>query len=114
MRAPVCREGYFTPEIAKRHYVGATFDVARAEAVVREEDHRTNLLRAVRILPGVLDEAKLTVRSGWAGVRCVSRDRLPVTGPLDSGLFCCIALGSRGFSWAPLAAEVLSSFVADA
>ncbi|WP_225783222.1 FAD-dependent 5-carboxymethylaminomethyl-2-thiouridine(34) oxidoreductase MnmC [Xenophilus sp. Marseille-Q4582] len=48
----------------------------------------------------------------WAGVRCASADRRPLVGPLDParpGLWACTALGSRGLSFAALAAELLAA-----
>jgi len=112
--APVCRDGYVTPQVGKYHYVGATFDKRRSDAVIENSDHLVNLQRAERILPEAFAGMKLGSESGWAGVRCASRDRLPVFGQLDQNLFCCVAMGSRGFSWAPLAAEAVASLVAGA
>jgi tRNA 5-methylaminomethyl-2-thiouridine biosynthesis bifunctional protein len=109
LRMPVCRDGYVTPPLRGYHYVGGTFDESRAEALVLQDDHEANLRRAARIMPEVFDSVKLVAGSGWAGVRCVSRDRLPVVGELAERLCCCVAMGSRGFSWAPLAGETLAS-----
>ena len=116
LRAPVCRDGYVTPLIGQHHLVGATFDKSQADAVISDADHQANLLRATRILPEVFERANIFSISGWGSVRCVSRDRLPVVGPADANanLFYCIAMGSRGFSWAPLASESLASIVAGA
>ncbi len=114
MRAPVCRDGYVTPPIAGHHYVGATYDKTRTEPILTNEDHALNLHRAAGILPGVFAVQQLDVGSGWTAVRCASRDRLPVVGEIAPNLYCCIAMGSRGFSWAPLAAEVLASCAAGA
>jgi glycine/D-amino acid oxidase-like deaminating enzyme len=62
----------------------------------------------------VFDNADVEVRSGWAGERCVSRDRKPLIGEVGEGLLCFVAMGSRGFSWAPIAGEMLASHVAGA
>jgi len=49
----------------------------------------------------------------WKGTRCVSADRMPLVGPLDSGaspsLWLCAALGSRGLSFSVLCAELLAA-----
>ena len=47
------------------------------------------------------------VRS-WQGVRCTTSDRLPIVGLLEEGLHVCIAMGSRGLSFAALCAEILA------
>ncbi len=112
LRAPVCRDGYVTPQLRQHHYAGATFDQSRSEPVIDEQDHRRNLERVVSILPQAFDPASVHASAGWAGVRCVSRDRLPVVGEIAPGLFCSVALGSRGFGWAPLLAEVIAANIA--
>jgi tRNA 5-methylaminomethyl-2-thiouridine biosynthesis bifunctional protein len=112
LRAPVCRDGYVTPRLGEHHFVGATFDQSRGIAAVTEDDRIENLQRAARILPGVIDAETAIAQSDWAAVRCASRDRLPVLGRVDENLVCCMAMGSRGFSWAPLAAEAVASFIA--
>ncbi len=114
LRAPVCRDGYVTPQVGQRHYAGATYDEVRTDALVTDEDHQANLRRAEIILPNVFDQTNLIARSGWAAMRCASHDRLPVIGAIDSKLLCCLAMGSRGFSWTPLAAETLASLVTGA
>ncbi len=114
LRSPVCRDGYITPQVSGHNFVGATFDQSRADAVVDEESNRTNVLRAARILPAVFDHASVDAITGWAGVRCVSRDRLPIVGKIDQSLLCCTALGSRGFGWAPILSEALAAHFAGA
>ncbi|HUU72700.1 MAG TPA: bifunctional tRNA (5-methylaminomethyl-2-thiouridine)(34)-methyltransferase MnmD/FAD-dependent 5-carboxymethylaminomethyl-2-thiouridine(34) oxidoreductase MnmC [Burkholderiales bacterium] len=115
LRMPVCRDGYITPVIGDRHFVGATFDESRSDANLNDADHQANLLRAALILPGVLDDpGDARVEAGWAAARCVSPDRLPAVGPLDENSFYCVAMGSRGFGWAPLLAEYLASHITGA
>jgi tRNA 5-methylaminomethyl-2-thiouridine biosynthesis bifunctional protein len=48
---------------------------------------------------------------GRVAFRAMSADRLPVQGelPAEPGLFACLALGSRGMTWAALAAEIVAS-----
>jgi len=46
-------------------------------------------------------------------VRATTRDRLPVAGILDAGLFVLGGLGSRGFVAAPLLAEHVAALIAD-
>jgi tRNA 5-methylaminomethyl-2-thiouridine biosynthesis bifunctional protein len=48
----------------------------------------------------------------WAGQRCTSRDRLPITGLWSSefpGLHLSAAMGSRGLTFAALCAELLAA-----
>ena len=50
---------------------------------------------------------------GRVAFRAMSFDRLPVLGAMpgegQAGLFACLALGSRGMTWAALAGEIVAS-----
>lgn len=58
--------------------------------------------------------------SSHVAFRAMARDRLPMLGALTAsadgsdtrGLFACLALGSRGMTWAALAAEFVASRIA--
>ena len=110
LRAPVCQEGYVTPLLRGVHVVGATYDEESPELSARTDDDRANLARARRMLPGAFGESHAVV-GNWVGLRSVSRDRRPVLGALAPGLYACLALGSRGFTWAPLAGELIASMI---
>jgi tRNA 5-methylaminomethyl-2-thiouridine biosynthesis bifunctional protein len=112
LRAPVCREGYVTPLIGGVHLAGATYDHRSSDADSREEDDAANLVRARRMLPGAFDSVDPRWVNSWVGLRCASQDRRPVLGKISPGLHGCLALGSRGFTWAPLAAELVASAIA--
>ena len=121
-----------------RQLIGATFDRPdsfdlSAPHVVREEDHERNLT-ALESALGDLGLAREGLE-GRAAVRCTTPDRLPVVGaapvaesverayrevhhgrneawvplPTHEGLYVFAGFGSRGFQYAPLAAEVLAS-----
>jgi tRNA 5-methylaminomethyl-2-thiouridine biosynthesis bifunctional protein len=109
LRAPVCQEGYVTPAVGGTHVVGATYDEESDGLGAREQDDRMNVARAKRMLPEVFKVAE--VAGSWVGLRCVSADRRPVMGELQPGLYGCLAFGSRGFTWAPLAGELIASMI---
>jgi tRNA 5-methylaminomethyl-2-thiouridine biosynthesis bifunctional protein len=113
-KVAVCREGYVSPAIDGIHYVGATFDEGDDDPALRESDHRANVARARRMLPQTFGDAGIEPVGGWVGLRCVSRDRRPVLGQVAPGWHACVALGSRGFTWAPLAAEIVASGISGA
>ena len=100
--------------------VGSTFERGPAAswppdlpAQTAAHDHN---LEKLRIL---LPDAKLpppspgTPLRHWAGVRCTSRDRLPVVGPVDAsalpGLWVCTAMGARGLTLSLLCGELLAA-----
>ena len=115
LRAPVCGDGYVTPAVDGSHCIGATFDEDDCDCDVRPAQHAANLERLERMLPhfaGACDPATL---QGWAGVRAMSADRLPLVGPVPgdahAGLFTCVGLGARGLTWSALLGELLASQV---
>jgi tRNA 5-methylaminomethyl-2-thiouridine biosynthesis bifunctional protein len=111
LKAAVCQEGYVTPLVDGAHVVGASYDERDPDPAPRERDDSENLARVRRMLLGAFDSIEPRSLSHWVGLRCVSRDRRPVLGEIAPGLHACLALGSRGFTWAPLAAELVASVV---
>ena len=117
LRIAVCGDGYVTPAIDGMHCFGASFNEDMPDTGVRAEDHLTNLRRLDSMLPGFAEHAAPETLGARVAFRAMSRDRLPVLGgiPLNesahSGLFACLALGSRGMTWAALAAEVVASAI---
>jgi tRNA 5-methylaminomethyl-2-thiouridine biosynthesis bifunctional protein len=119
LRIAVCREGYVTPAIDAMHCIGASFNEDMADPATRSEDHVANLARLEAMLPGFGDGVAPEMLSGRVAFRAMSFDRLPVLGalpdaqaqdaPAGDGLFACLALGSRGMTWAALAAEIVAS-----
>ena len=51
--------------------------------------------------------------SHFIGVRCASKDRLPLIGPISRypGLYLATAYGSRGLIWATLGAELIKRYL---
>lgn len=131
-----CGQGFVTPVIDGQMFFGATFHRGCRQASVTYEDHRTNLHQLDGLWPEadrpfVLRPERL---EGWAGVRFVTRDRLPHIGqpvaasvyraglsswrlarsvsqlhqlPRDLGVYVLLGLGARGLSTAPLGATAL-------
>ena len=119
LRIAVCRDGYVTPAVHGMHCLGASFNEDMPDQDLRIEDHVANLSRLEAMLPGFGDGITPEMLSGRVAFRAMSFDRLPVLGALSDprrpdvedqgGLFACLALGSRGMTWAALAAEILAS-----
>lgn len=123
---PISGQGYALTLTNGELLFGATSQPGDDDPGLRDADHHHNLRRlfdltGIEAAPG----APLHGRVGW---RSTSPDRLPTVGgvpkagwpgradqarhvPRESGLFMLGALGSRGLTWAPLAAEVLSAWI---
>ena len=136
VRRPVVGSGYLLPRVDGRVVFGATAQADDPDPSVRDDDHRQNLARLAQLGPSLADLARLPADrlQGRTGFRCVSRDRLPLVGavpqawvggpdgdwdqprfvPRAPGLYLCAALGSRGITMAPLAAELLAATITGA
>jgi tRNA 5-methylaminomethyl-2-thiouridine biosynthesis bifunctional protein len=114
--------------------VGATYETMPGAGASPLDDRmaaRSNLARLERLLA---DPVEVRVSGRFRGERCVSRDRLPYAGPaadeaaaaacadrlrgahLDDlprrpGLYASFALGSRGLTFAAMAAEVIAAHI---
>lgn len=139
LRAVLVYGGFITPSHHGTHMVGATFDTVGPDvtsAEVRAEDHLRNLESLAGVVPNLLVPSPYL--GGFAAVRCMSPDHLPIVGPLPDrgayladfanlrhgapwarypnasyqhGLYVMTALGARGVVSAPLAAELLACHI---
>jgi tRNA 5-methylaminomethyl-2-thiouridine biosynthesis bifunctional protein len=137
-RIPITGAGYLLPQIDGRAIFGATSDRADGGDDVRRSDDGRNWAQLARLLPdcGAATLACPPHLEGRAGVRWVSRDRLPLIGgvpqpittlfdaergtarldhprfvPRQPGLFMFGALGSRGITSAALGGQVLAALI---
>lgn len=122
LKTVVCHDGFITPSINGLHCVGATFQKESPEnPILRDEDHAENLARLRRNIP-ILDLS--TVAGGRAGYRATTPDRLPLIGSCPDyesflrkenqsieGLYITAGFGAHGLSGAPLAGEIIASFI---
>ena len=116
-----CHTGYVTPAFEGIHCVGATFDRHRQTPVVDPVDNERNLAELERQLPSLwraLGGSEIDAVGQHVGLRCQSRDRLPLVGPspdpsnnphtLDGRIWLNIAHGSRGLTHTPLCADLIA------
>lgn len=137
LQSVICERGYISPALPSgEHCAGASFVPDDTDISVREEEFealREELVEAVPALEAAL--APVTQWRGRASLRCQSPDYLPLLGPLADpekmrsdydglrqgkvqdypaltplpGLYANLAHGSKGFSQALLAAEILAA-----
>ncbi|MDI1303106.1 MAG: bifunctional tRNA (5-methylaminomethyl-2-thiouridine)(34)-methyltransferase MnmD/FAD-dependent 5-carboxymethylaminomethyl-2-thiouridine(34) oxidoreductase MnmC [bacterium] len=136
LRTIICHRGYITPALGNgTHCLGASFVPDDAAMEIRASEHQEILQQLEEALPEL---AASLPRENWQGrtsLRCQSPDYLPLVGPVADaqtmqvdyagiqhgrqkshpllttlpGLYANLAHGSRGFSQALLAAEILAS-----
>ncbi len=136
LKTVLCYDGYLTPMHNDQHCIGASYGRNQSSLEFRAEEHIQNQVRLQACLPEQTWPAEVDVSGNEArvGVRCASRDHLPVVGPvarlqgladhyaqlqhdqhnaqplpLHPGLYVLGALGSRGLCSAPLCGELLAS-----
>ncbi|WP_342324228.1 bifunctional tRNA (5-methylaminomethyl-2-thiouridine)(34)-methyltransferase MnmD/FAD-dependent 5-carboxymethylaminomethyl-2-thiouridine(34) oxidoreductase MnmC [Kosakonia sp. BYX6] len=142
LRQVLCYDGYLTPQNPnnQQHCIGASYHRGQQAATYSGEDQQQNRQRLIDCFPQAEWAKEVDVSAGDArcGVRCATRDHLPMVGnvadydstltayaqladnpetavsaPVYENLFMLGALGSRGLCSAPLAAEILASQMSD-
>lgn len=134
LNSVLCYGGYLSPCINDKHCIGASFIPNDQHTDIRAHESTENRQALAQYLPDFA--AHLANTDTWqarASLRCQTKDYLPVIGPLPDyeqfnmayaglkngnarlnkpianlpGLYCQLAFGSKGFTTALLAAEVL-------
>ncbi|RQX18746.1 bifunctional tRNA (5-methylaminomethyl-2-thiouridine)(34)-methyltransferase MnmD/FAD-dependent 5-carboxymethylaminomethyl-2-thiouridine(34) oxidoreductase MnmC [Aeromonas caviae] len=134
LKTVLCYDGYLTPAHNGAHCIGASYGRNQTDLAYRTDEQEQNRARLQACVPQQRWPAEVDVSGAQArvGVRCASRDHLPVAGPvarlaaladhdvnapadqqsplpLHAGLYVLGALGSRGLCSAPLCGELLAS-----
>lgn len=118
---PVNGAGSLVPHIptaqGRAWFMGSTYQPAHHFERDNADNHDRNFEHLQQLLPDLA--AHLAARftsyaiNSWKGTRCVTKDRLPLVGPLDDNdthsLWICAGLGSRGLSFSVLCAELLAA-----
>jgi tRNA 5-methylaminomethyl-2-thiouridine biosynthesis bifunctional protein len=109
----VTGDGYIAPMPGGGHCAGASFGHDDVDLAVRAAEHRHNLDRVARMLPGFAAGLDAATLAGRAGLRITTPDRVPAFGCLHERHAVATGLGARGLVWSPLCAEVLASQLED-
>ncbi|GJA55464.1 tRNA 5-methylaminomethyl-2-thiouridine biosynthesis bifunctional protein MnmC [Aeromonas caviae] len=134
LKTVLCYDGYLTPAHNGAHCIGASYGRNKTDLAYRADEQEQNRARLQACVPHQRWPAEVDVSGNQArvGVRCASRDHLPVAGPvvrlaalvdhdvnapadqqsalpLHAGLYVLGALGSRGLCSAPLCGELVAS-----
>lgn len=118
---PVNGNGCFIPHVpgtdGDRWFAGSTFETDAVRAANSAVQQAANMARLRELLPINGMDLTNALQQGtiahWSGTRCVTHDRLPLVGPVDTGsgtgLWLCVGMGSRGLSFSALCAELLAA-----
>lgn len=90
---------------------GATYQPQNLDEIaeISDDAHEKNIDILNQTLPSIAKNLNPTKLKGRASMRVAAQDRLPVTGKIEENLYVLGALGSRGFSTAPMGAEIIAS-----
>ena len=142
LRQVLCYDGYLTPQNPSNghHCIGASYHRGETEMRYSDADQQQNRQRLIDCFPDAAWAKEVDVSGGEArcGVRCATRDHLPMAGsvpdyeatlaayqdladnrdkavsaPVYPELYMLGGLGSRGLCSAPLLAEVLAAQMSD-
>ncbi len=94
---------------------GATFDAIELGdgPEITNTHHQRNHRVLSEFAPELAEKIGFNDLKGRASVRVVSKDKLPIAGQIDGGIYALGALGSRGFSTAPILAETIVSEIVE-
>ena len=137
----LCGDGYIAPAHQGLYSIGASFNLNNTNQAMSVEDHQDNLEKLAAFSPELKSQAidlDPNTFAGKVGFRCATPDYFPIVGPItdaqsmksnfaqlrknantfidqpgsyQTGLYTSLGYGSRGLSYAPLAAEVLASII---
>ena len=137
----LCSDGYLSPSAGSEqtHCLGASFanidtpSTAALDLTPTQQDHVANLNKLSNISAPLYQDLQSNIIGGRVSYRCTTSDYWPLVGelidsaslkekpvrpsapstalPWVSGLYINVAHGSKGFTSAPLCAEVLASMI---
>lgn len=107
LKTVLCFKGYLVPADGNHHCVGATFNRDREDLEPHSGDDEENLQQLAENAKQPWAES-LQVTTQRVSVRATSPDHQPVIGTVAKNLQVVTGLGSRGFTSAPILAEVLA------
>lgn len=112
--SPISYGGYAAPleQVTNENslIMGASFIRGDDQSDVREADHLHNLHLLQSVAPELAEQlSPVGTWQGRASIRAQSNDFLPLVGAVEDmpQVWTLCGLGSRGFSYAPLCAEIL-------
>ncbi|MES2012513.1 MAG: FAD-dependent 5-carboxymethylaminomethyl-2-thiouridine(34) oxidoreductase MnmC [Pseudomonadota bacterium] len=133
----ICSDGYLSPSVDGKHSLGATYSTENTALTLSAKDHQTNFstlnLISEQLHQDLLQNESEHTTAGRVALRCTTPDYFPLLGqlldvealqsqpprpnadtstlPWLSGLYINAAHGSKGFTSAPLCAELLAALI---
>ena len=108
IKKPLNHQGYIIPKVNDTNWIGSTYEQSPNFKKEKIEE-KVKLNHAIFGRKGVPFE----IQDLWEGDRVSARSNLPIASrmPGAKNIYCIGGLGSRGLSYAPFLAEIVSSAI---
>ena len=110
IKKPLNHQGYIIPKVDGTNWIGSTYE--QSPDLKKENiEEKIKLNHAIFGRKGMSFE----IQDIWEGERVSARSYLPIASkiPDTKNIYCIGGLGSRGLSYAPFLAEIVSSAIQD-
>ena len=110
IKKPLNHQGYIIPKVDGTNWIGSTYE--QSPDLKKENiEEKIKLNHAIFGRKGMSFE----IQDIWEGERVSARSNLPIASkiPKTKNIYCIGGLGSRGLSYAPFLAEIVSSAIQD-
>ena len=110
IKKPLNHQGYIIPKVDGTNWIGSTYE--QSPDLKKENiEEKIKLNHAIFGRNGMSFE----IHDIWEGERVSARSNLPIASkiPETKNIYCIGGLGSRGLSYAPFLAEIVSSAIQD-
>ena len=110
IKKPLNHQGYIIPKVDGTNWIGSTYE--QSPDLKKEKiEEKVKLNHAIFGRKGM----PFKIQDLWEGERVSARSNLPIASrmPGAKNIYCIGGLGSRGLSYAPFLAEIVSSAIQD-
>ena len=110
IKKPLNHQGYIIPKVDGINWIGSTYEKS-------PELNKENIKKKVELNHDIFNikNMPLEIQAFWEGERVSAKNNLPIASRVSNAnnIYCIGALGSRGLSYAPFLAEIISSVIQD-
>ena len=110
IKKPLNHQGYIIPKVDGINWIGSTYEQS-------PDLKKENIEEKIRLNHAIFGRKGLSfeIQDIWEGERVSARSNLPIASkiPKTKNIYCIGGLGSRGLSYAPFLAEIVSSAIQD-
>ena len=110
IKKPLNHQGYIIPKVDGINWIGSTYEKL-------PDLNKENIKKKVELNHDIFNikNVPLEIKAFWEGERVSAKNNLPIASRVSNAknIYCIGALGSRGLSYAPFLAEIISSVIQD-